>query len=254
MWQASRCDNSASDRFAGSQNHFMLTGQRGLVKDTLKRCLHDFAPRATVVDVESIGAAATAPPSARLLLFDANEAQSILPRDINLVREQHRGIRIVALGDADTQLTQQLILSSVDAFVPNSTRLSGFFDALNHVLAGGTYFPDEIDRCPVKGNTCVNTLSVALDSNRDDLGSVLTKRQRDVLALLAVGDSNKQIAQKLGIAEKTVKIHVASVCSQLGVDNRTRAAIIGLTMPALFNPERNLNQRFVGSVASRLEC
>ena len=70
---------------------------------------------------------------------------------------------------------------------------------------------------------------------RDDLVTLLTGRQRQVLALLGLGDSNKQIAKKLGIAEKTVKIHVGSICAQLGVDNRTKAAVIGLIMPNLIN-------------------
>jgi len=238
MWQASQYDNEVSGGLAGLQNQFVLTGQRGLAKDSLKRCLHDFAPNAKMVDVENIGAAAVAPPTARLLLVDAKESATILPRDINLVREQHRGIRVVALGNTDPKLTHQLILSSVDAVVPNSMRLSDFFEALNHVLAGGTWFPDEHESYPVDADSCPEALEHRLENKENDSGTLLTKRQREVLRLLAVGDSNKQIAQKLDIAEKTVKIHVASVCSHLGVDNRTRAAIIGLTKPELFSAEQ----------------
>lgn len=51
----------------------------------------------------------------------------------------------------------------------------------------------------------------------------LTKRQLEVLALLAHGRSNKEIAQALCIAEGTTKIHVAGLLRTLGVRNRTEA-------------------------------
>ena len=52
----------------------------------------------------------------------------------------------------------------------------------------------------------------------------LTKRQREVLSLLAQGLSNKEIARTLAIAEATTKIHMSSLLRALGVRNRTEAA------------------------------
>jgi DNA-binding NarL/FixJ family response regulator len=52
----------------------------------------------------------------------------------------------------------------------------------------------------------------------------LTKRQREVLSLLARGLSNKEIARALDIAEATTKIHMAALLRGLGVRNRTEAA------------------------------
>ena len=52
----------------------------------------------------------------------------------------------------------------------------------------------------------------------------LTKRQREVLSLLAGGKSNKEIARALNIAEATTKIHMAALVRALGVRNRTEAA------------------------------
>ena len=52
----------------------------------------------------------------------------------------------------------------------------------------------------------------------------LTKRQREVLPLLARGLSNKEIARALAIAEATTKIHLAALLRALGVRNRTEAA------------------------------
>jgi two-component system, NarL family, response regulator LiaR len=53
----------------------------------------------------------------------------------------------------------------------------------------------------------------------------LTKRETDVLRLLALGKANKEIALELGIGAKTVKTHVSSILSKLGVPSRTQAAL-----------------------------
>ena len=53
----------------------------------------------------------------------------------------------------------------------------------------------------------------------------LTRREGEVLELIARGLSNKRIARELGIAEKTVKTHVGHVLAKLGVTDRTQAAL-----------------------------
>ena len=53
----------------------------------------------------------------------------------------------------------------------------------------------------------------------------LTEREIDVLRLLAQGQSNKEISHSLNIGDKTVKTHVSSILSKLGVLSRTQAAL-----------------------------
>jgi two-component system, NarL family, response regulator LiaR len=53
----------------------------------------------------------------------------------------------------------------------------------------------------------------------------LTGRETEVLQLLAWGRSNKQIASRLYVSEKTVKAHVSSILMKLGVQSRTQAAL-----------------------------
>lgn len=56
----------------------------------------------------------------------------------------------------------------------------------------------------------------------------LTRREREVLELVALGHSNKRIALELGIAEKTVKTHVGHLLAKLGVTDRTQAALLAV--------------------------
>lgn len=56
----------------------------------------------------------------------------------------------------------------------------------------------------------------------------LTERENDVLRLLARGFSNKEIAQELGLSQKTIKIHVSNILGKLGVASRTQAALYAI--------------------------
>jgi DNA-binding NarL/FixJ family response regulator len=56
----------------------------------------------------------------------------------------------------------------------------------------------------------------------------LTGREREVLALLADGRSNREIARTLSLSEKTVKAHVSAILAKLGVADRTQAALLAV--------------------------
>ena len=62
----------------------------------------------------------------------------------------------------------------------------------------------------------------------DKFYSDLTEREKEILRLIALGGTNKEIAQKLGISEKTVKNHISNIFQTLHVNNRTQAAIFAL--------------------------
>jgi NarL family two-component system response regulator YdfI len=61
-----------------------------------------------------------------------------------------------------------------------------------------------------------------------DLPEPLTKREREVLQMLASGLGNKEIAIRLSLSEHTAKFHVASILGKLGVSTRTEAVAIGI--------------------------
>ena len=59
-------------------------------------------------------------------------------------------------------------------------------------------------------------------------GPELTVREREVLRLMAAGNSNQEVAAALSISEATVKTHVNSILSKLGVSDRTQAVTTAL--------------------------
>jgi two-component system, NarL family, response regulator LiaR len=67
------------------------------------------------------------------------------------------------------------------------------------------------------------------DDDGDGRGAAhLTRRERQVWELIALGRSNKRIALELGVAEKTVKTHVGHLLAKLGVADRTQAALLAV--------------------------
>ena len=84
------------------------------------------------------------------------------------------------------------------------------------------------------GRSLLDPVSTArvLDKMRhpptDELAT-LTERERDVLELIGQGLSNREIAERLFLAEKTVKNYVTSVLSKLGMESRTQAAVFAAT-------------------------
>ena len=85
--------------------------------------------------------------------------------------------------------------------------------AIRDVAAGGSFLPPPI-------------AAVLAAEVREPAPAALTKREREVLRFVADGLSNKQIARRMGIAERTVKFHLNSVMTKLGADNRAQAVAV----------------------------
>lgn len=96
--------------------------------------------------------------------------------------------------------------------------------AVREILSGRIYVPALLSR---HMGAQEQTLEIAHGSSAG-AGALerLTSRQKDVLRLMAEGYSNKEIARDLDIAEATTKIHAAAIMRELGVRNRTEAAVL----------------------------
>lgn len=86
-------------------------------------------------------------------------------------------------------------------------------------------------KCAARGEVRLSPQAAARlvrDVRAPDAPQPLTARENDVLKLLAVGKSNKEIALALHIGEKTVHSHVSSILAKLGVPSRTQAALFAI--------------------------
>ena len=135
---------------------------------------------------------------------------------ITRLREQGCDARIVVLsGDASPTLVRRAVELGASGFLPKRLGSADMLAALRTVLAGGVYLP------PGTAGPAPGTSSGA--SARQRLAS-LTPRQAEIYRLAARGVPNKLIARELGIAESTVKTHLAAAYGVMRVRNRSEAA------------------------------
>lgn len=86
----------------------------------------------------------------------------------------------------------------------------------------------EAVRTAGRGEYYLDPESAAALENPIEPGLELSTREREVLILLARGCTNREVAGELVISEETVKSHVASILSKLGLSNRSQAALVAL--------------------------
>jgi len=125
------------------------------------------------------------------------------------IRKEFPGARMIALttygGDEDIRRT---LAAGVQAYLTKDVLHDELLNAIRAVHAGQTYLPAGV------------AAALAAQMPRPDLSA----RELQVLELIVRGLANKQIAYSLSIAEHTVKNHVKSILSKLGVQDRTQAA------------------------------
>jgi DNA-binding NarL/FixJ family response regulator len=131
---------------------------------------------------------------------------------------------IVSASDARADILATLA-AGFHGFISKRQSDTEILAAVMSILAGQIYVPAsfaKIGSGDVLSSQIDGEALPALSTEADVLK--LTKRQREVLKLLAGGLSNKEIARALDIAEATTKIHMAALLRVLGVRNRTEAA------------------------------
>jgi len=129
---------------------------------------------------------------------------------------------VVISSNDDGNKVQQILDSGAQGYIPKSTKAEVLISSLKLVLSGGIYIPPEI--LARISNQTDNT--EAFQISKSDIK--LTPRQLEVLKKLAHGLSNKEISISLGMAEATVRVHIAAILKAFKVSNRTRAARIAL--------------------------
>jgi DNA-binding NarL/FixJ family response regulator len=171
---------------------------------------------------------------------DGQEALTLVPRwrpdvlllDIRMPR--YSGIEVLRALKGLGQLPPTILLTTFDddealfdgmragarGFLLKDISFECLTDAVRRVAGGGTMFRPAVTERVLSG---LHGLGCSvLDA---DTAEPLTRRETEVLRLMAAGFNNREIADALGTVEGTVKNHVSSILSKLGVRDRVRAVL-----------------------------
>jgi two-component system nitrate/nitrite response regulator NarL len=125
---------------------------------------------------------------------------------------------VIVLSSSENPSDVKRVLSAgALGYIPKSASPQTVLSALQLVLTGNIYVPPLLARA-------VDATATEQNAAAPSSLPTLTERQVEVLKQLREGHSNKEISNRLGIAEKTVKAHVAAIFKSLNVVNRTQAA------------------------------
>lgn len=159
---------------------------------------------------------------------------------IRALREVAKSTPLVVVSGFETRANLERVLEiGAQGFLPKSAPPSVMVNALRLVLLGEIYVPPSLFSSDAKP---AETTAATLDSARFAMEAranveMLTQRQMGVLALIGLGLSNRDIAERLNISEGTVKVHVGAILKTLGVSNRTQAALLATEMGIAMNGE-----------------
>lgn len=139
----------------------------------------------------------------------------------------HRRVVLLTTFDEDAAIVEAL-RAGVQGFLLKDVSLEELSDAIRRVHAGETLLPPGVAERVTRG-----LLELSRDFAHAELPEGLTRREVEVLRLIARGLSNREIAHALGTAEGTVKNQTSSILSKLGVRDRTRAVLRGMELGCL---------------------
>ncbi|CCQ74697.1 response regulator transcription factor [Magnetospira sp. QH-2] len=189
----------------------ILADDHALIRETLSLYLTRLADDVTVLEASSFNEAHAEMKNgggADLVILDL-----VMPgmkdfAGLITLKDEYPELPVVILSAAvESHQAKRSLELGARGYIPKTIRGPQLIDALKKVLDGERFVPDD--------------LLVDIESQPEV--SALTQREREVLVLLTQGHSNRDIAERLGIKEITVKVHLKSVFRKFQVSNRTQA-------------------------------
>ncbi|WP_207477348.1 LuxR C-terminal-related transcriptional regulator [Arenibaculum pallidiluteum] len=130
---------------------------------------------------------------------------------------------VVLTGHLEAHDMAEAIQAGADGFLMKDISVAGLVQSLRLVLMGEKVFPSHLAAMLISGRTAGHEILSAAPSPRG-----LSRRETQILQRLLGGDSNKMIANALGISEATIKVHLKGLLRKIDATNRTQAAIWAL--------------------------
>lgn len=159
-------------------------------------------------------------------VLDGGEAADVILLDLHMpgmsgliglmmLRAEHPAIPVIVVSASEDPVTiQRSIDYGASGFVPKSAPNTQIVEAINAVLEGELWLP------------VINSGPESDAPDPAQRAATLTPQQLRVLAGIAEGKLNKQIAYEMNVAETTVKAHVTTILRKLNVLTRTQAAVL----------------------------
>jgi len=207
----------------------LVIEELGMVADALRAGLerHDDLDVVAVEDTLAAGidAARTLRPDVVLVGFRLRDGEA--PAAIPALTGRPSTARVVVL---TTSIDHRSLTRALDAgacgFLSKDQRLDELVDAIHQVVAGHMVVAPAL-------------LPVLLQAGDDSSARLLSRREADVLQLMADGASTQEIAERLHLSHHTVRNHVQHIFARLGAHSKLEAVAIGLRRGLVAPPRRN---------------
>ena len=204
--------------------HILIADDHPLFRLALTQALRAIAPDAALIEADSLAGARVqldARHDIDLVLLDLHLPDSHGLMGLAELRAEHPAVAVVMISaNEDPAVIRRALAFGAAGYIPKGASLDELAGALRAVLNCEEYVPPQLR----------NAIGASTTNSEDQriaarLAS-LTPQQFRVLSLVADGQLNKQIADKLGIQERTIKAHLSLIFQKLGVRNRTQASVM----------------------------
>lgn len=203
----------------------LIADDHPLFREAIHNVIRDGFPESEILETADLDSALVLTQEhddLDLILLDLNmPGMHGLGGLINLRNEAPTIPVVIVSAEQDKQIVLQAITYGAVGFITKSSPRAQMTDAIEQILKGNVYLPSDIIRTQ-KSSTrrTQHEPSIA-----PELLQALTRKQLLVLERMTKGESNKQIAYNLDIAETTVKAHVSAILRKLNVHNRVQAIL-----------------------------
>ena len=156
-----------------------------------------------------------------VLLLDINMPKKNGLEVLKSLKSRRSKLKVLVLTvHNETEYLMKAVDIGVNGYVLKDSESAELKKAIFTVADGETYIQPSLI-------PALNAKMIETNKDAEKIKS-LTKRELDVLELLAVGMFNKEVGKRLEISERTVKNHVSNIFKKLGVTDRTQAAVFAI--------------------------
>jgi len=211
----------------------VVADDHALIREGLERTLKSFEEDAEIIHAEdsvSVLDKLALHSNVDIILLDLFMPGANGFELLTTICNSYSSVPVIVISSADEPRNMRKAIDcGASGFIPKSASTEIMISAFQLVCSGGVYIPPDMlkpkSSGSIKGIEHNNNAVSMVDETRT-AASNLTRRQTEVLDLMARGMSNKEIARALDVSEHTIKIHVTAILKLFNAENRTEAVVM----------------------------